>query len=406
MPAARYWRATGLQAYGGQALELSALHLYAGSGEAHRYWRLTNLKVTGSHLEVSELQMMKTGSRISGATLTASTAPMSGSPADLNDNNVSTRCYWAQSTAQASGFWLQFDFGTPVAADGIRQSGFDTGGRHLSGFTLSASNDGASWATAATFSGLDYPGDYAYSSIYAFALPTASHTRISVDATLSSTIAPTTGTLVALQDDDTATVCRWADVSAPGFALQWDFGGSPQDVSAVRLGGSALQDEFLECLTLQSSSDGLAWGGNGLSLGRFDWPGAGAMTIAGAAPLTRIVRPSTSKQVVLSGGMAGPAGPVLSPAVLALDQQDAGRYRIYGTVELAGTPNLLLRRRVQLWNQRDKRMVRETWSDATTGAWSFDYIRGGDGTRYCVVTYDHTGQKQAQIADNLEPEAM
>ena len=108
----------------------------------------------------------------------------------------------------------------------------------------------------------------------------------------------------------------------------------------------------------------------------------------------------------LSGGMAGNAGPVLSPAAVQIDRQDAGRYRTYGTVELAGTPNLLLRRRVELWNQRDKRMVRETWSDATTGAWSFDHIRGGDGTRYSAVTYDHTGQKQAVIADNLKLEAM
>lgn len=110
--------------------------------------------------------------------------------------------------------------------------------------------------------------------------------------------------------------------------------------------------------------------------------------------------------ILLSGGSSGNAGPVLPPASKHIDLQDGGRYRIYGTVELKGTPNLLLRRRVQLWNQRDGRMVRQTWSDATTGAWSFDYIRGGDGTRYCAVTYDHTGQKQAVIADNLEPEAM
>lgn len=108
----------------------------------------------------------------------------------------------------------------------------------------------------------------------------------------------------------------------------------------------------------------------------------------------------------LSGGSAGNAGPVLSPAGVHVDLQDGGRYRIYGTVELAGTPNLLLRRRVELWNQRNKRMVRETWSDATTGAFSFDNIRGGDGTRYSVVAYDHTGQEQAVIVDNQEPEAM
>src|SRR5690606_28545790 len=121
----------------------------------------------------------------------------------------------------------------------------------------------------------------------------------------------------------------------------------------------------------------------------------------------RALRVAQSAQsVYLSGGMSGTTGTVLAPHSLQHDLQDGGLYRTYGTVELAGTPNLLLRRRVELWNQRDKRMVRETWSDATTGAWSFDHIRGGDGTRYSAVTYDHTNQKQAVIADNLKLEAM
>ena len=83
--------------------------------------------------------------------------------------------------------------------------------------------------------------------------------RVDATATLTSTIAPTAGTLAALQDNDTATVCRFADVTAPGFALVWDFGsGNAQDVRAVRLGASTLQAEFLERVTLQYSSDGVA----------------------------------------------------------------------------------------------------------------------------------------------------
>ena len=110
--------------------------------------------------------------------------------------------------------------------------------------------------------------------------------------------------------------------------------------------------------------------------------------------------------IYLSGSASSPAVTVLPTQPAHLDQQDGGLYRIYGTVELAGTPNQLLHRRVQLWNQRESRMVRQTWSNAVTGAYSFDYIHGGDGTRYCAVAYDHTGQKQAVIADNIIPEAM
>ena len=110
--------------------------------------------------------------------------------------------------------------------------------------------------------------------------------------------------------------------------------------------------------------------------------------------------------IILSGGASSAPVAVLAPKFVHPDLQDSGMYRIYGTVELAGTPNQLLHRRVQLWNQRESRMVRQTWSNAVTGAYSFDYIHGGDGTRYCAVAYYHTGQKQAVIADNIIPEAM
>lgn len=111
--------------------------------------------------------------------------------------------------------------------------------------------------------------------------------------------------------------------------------------------------------------------------------------------------------IYLSGGASAPAGPVLAPRAVHLDRQDGGAYCIYGTTALDGTPlDTPVRRRVQLYNQRDGRLIRETWSDPTTGAYRFDGVRGGDGTRYFVATFDHTGDKRAVIADNLEPEAM
>lgn len=181
---------------------------------------------------------------------------------------------------------------------------------------------------------------------------------------------------------------------------------APVDVAKVRITCSAT----LAWLPPNVGALGLLAGAN--QQDRYDLSVAsGSFTPSAVVVLnaTPYVPPRASLQpgaIVLSGGASAPAGLVLAPPAVRIDQQDSGLHRLYGTVELAGTPNLLLRRRVQLWNQRDGRLIRETWSDATTGAWSFDYIRGGDGTRYCVVTYDHTGQKQAQIADNLEPEAM
>lgn len=115
----------------------------------------------------------------------------------------------------------------------------------------------------------------------------------------------------------------------------------------------------------------------------------------------------TRRAVYLSGGASAPAGPVLQPVAATQDLQDGGGCCIYGTTELDADPtDVPVRRRVQLYNQRDGRLVRETWSDAATGAYRFDHIRGGDGTRYFVVAFDHTGDKRAVVADNLLPEVM
>lgn len=115
----------------------------------------------------------------------------------------------------------------------------------------------------------------------------------------------------------------------------------------------------------------------------------------------------TNVAVYLSGGASAPAGPVIQPLAATHDLQDGGAYCIYGTTALDGTPlDTPVRRRVQLYNQRDGRLIRETWSDPTTGAYRFDGVLGGDGTRYFVATFDDAGDKRAVIADNLTPEAM
>lgn len=101
--------------------------------------------------------------------------------------------------------------------------------------------------------------------------------RVDAAAALTSTIAPSGGTLALLQDDNLVTTARWLDVSAPGFALVWDFGsGNAQDVSAVRLGSGALYAEWLETVTLQYSSDGMAWATLGTVLA-FSWPGVNTL---------------------------------------------------------------------------------------------------------------------------------
>lgn len=87
--------------------------------------------------------------------------------------------------------------------------------------------------------------------------------------------------------------------------------------------------------------------------------------------------------------------------VLISETFDGGEFQIVGTTKNTGTPPTPVRRRVRLHEQSSGRIVRETWSDATTGAYTFAGLRL---TVYYVVGFDHTGQYAGVLADNLTPE--
>lgn len=81
-----------------------------------------------------------------------------------------------------------------------------------------------------------------------------------------------------------------------------------------------------------------------------------------------------------------------------------GRGRIAGTVRVDSNPDYPVWRRVRLFDQRDNRLVAETWSDPVTGAYAFEHIN--PDRLYVVVSYDHTGVYNAEILDALTPELM
>lgn len=81
-----------------------------------------------------------------------------------------------------------------------------------------------------------------------------------------------------------------------------------------------------------------------------------------------------------------------------------GRGRIKGTVKVAGTPHLPVRRRVRLMAEMTGHCVAETWSDALTGDYAFEHL--STYYRYTVISYDHTGTHRAVVADHLTPEPM
>jgi len=82
-----------------------------------------------------------------------------------------------------------------------------------------------------------------------------------------------------------------------------------------------------------------------------------------------------------------------------------GRGRIVGTVKNKGEPSdAPVYRRVRLFKDRDGQCVAETWSDAATGAYVFENINPAH--KYSVLSYDHTGQFRAVVADSLTPEVF
>lgn len=93
------------------------------------------------------------------------------------------------------------------------------------------------------------------------------------------------------------------------------------------------------------------------------------------------------------------------PPLSVRDTYFGGRGLISGIVKLKATPlNLPVRRKVWLMRDRDGAVIRETWSDATTGAYAFPYV--DETQQYSTITFDHTHDKRAVIADNQIPDPM
>lgn len=118
-------------------------------------------------------------------------------------------------------------------------------------------------------------GDLELSALHLY----SADARVDATATLTCSHAPIAGTLANLQDDNTATVCRFAGaaVRSAGFALVWDFGaGNAFDITAIRPGAGGDKAAFLTSCWLQSSDDGIAWSYVERS-GRYPWPGANSL---------------------------------------------------------------------------------------------------------------------------------
>ncbi len=484
MPAARYWRAIGLQAVGGGALELSALHLYLG----------------GARVDVA-------------ATLSSTVAPSSGALAALQDDDTATTARWLD--VSAPGFALVWDFGAGGAQDvlAVRLGSGALYAEWLETLTLQYSSDGAAWVTVFSMPAFNWPGassmqDIPGDSDASFEKTTlvlnvsgedgstsftdASFAPVSITAYGAARVSYALGGKDLFLDGNGSylgalTSSRWA-FGLGDFCLEAEIYLTqyPAGEAIIFCMRNAAQNIFNSMVKLSPAgkvgwSDGTAWressiavplnqrvmvavsrasgtvrvfiagtkayegshpidiaGDRVLLVGAYEAYGGnpaggffsgyigGAMITKGVARFTADYTPvpppfwglakgagprpaPAPAPVFLSGGSAGDAAPFISVSQFILDREDFGRYRIPGPClveEKASPASRPLRRRVQLYNQSSGRLIRETWSDAATGEYSFDSIRGGDGTTYFVVAFDHTGHHRAVIADNLVPELM
>lgn len=133
---------------------------------AHRYWRATAFEAyAAGDLELSEFQLFSGATRVdAAATLTANIAPdISGALADLQDGSVATAARWSARAVQ--GLTLQWDFGgSSQEVDKIRLAG-DSESRFALILRIDQSDNGTTWTTDETYSGIPWPGQGTLTSL-------------------------------------------------------------------------------------------------------------------------------------------------------------------------------------------------------------------------------------------------
>jgi len=88
----------------------------------------------------------------------------------------------------------------------------------------------------------------------------------------------------------------------------------------------------------------------------------------------------------------------------ARDIEFGGCATLYGTTKTKGTPNSPAKARVVLLHQRSKQLVRETWSDPTTGNWVFTGI--DEKQTYIALAEDAAGNFRPVAVNKLIPEVL
>lgn len=206
--------------------------------------------------------------------------------------------------------------------------------------------------------------------------------RVDASATLTGTT-PTSGSVAALKDG-LATAGPYWSTGASAVVLSWAF-STAVDIDGVVLGSPATAARYPATLFFTGSDTA---------------GGTDRVTLRGLG---------TSKFAANSlSSVVGLQGPRILPRPIVTTKDygpDGGRGLITDTVKTKATPtNIPTLARVRLVRDLDGKVVRETWSDPTTGLYTFNYF--AEQYAYTVIAMHPAGTYRAVIADRLTPGLM
>ena len=212
----------------------------------------------------------------------------------------------------------------------------------------------------------------------------AGGSRVDAAATLTSSAAPSSGSLANLKDDSTATGAYWSS-GADTLVLQWQF-AAPVAVDAVVVGSQTTANRFPSAFALLGGPDGTEWS---------YFRGVGGLPYVSATKT--VVWPAYDDHEVVR--FRDGDFDFLTPGGIGRVPYDVKKEVLPATVPPTYTP---VRAIVRLERDIDGKVVREEWNDPVTGEGVFEGV--DENFTYTVTAIDPTENFRAVIADRIKPE--
>lgn len=242
--------------------------------------------------------------------------------------------------------------------------------------------------------------------------------RLDIGATVTSVLAPDTGAVADLVDNNASTSVTWSASKwrEAGMALVF---AMPADVTVdeIRVATGANKSVSLESCMLQSSTDaGASWTTVPLPnsiIGSINYVTPATIVavtsstgVSARAIRTTSIVPVTSRAGIRVGGLSMTLWRINSVNGERLDGLGMieGTLMVEADIEDDDVPDIPVVRLLRVHRESDGRMVKEGYSDGA-GIYSFKGLHME--FKYSVIGYDNVGHSyRAVIADNITPVLM